>query len=182
MKIVKNSVVVLFTVLLLAACSGNQMDFEFTDQDAQPFGSKELTGKVWVANFIFTNCETVCPPMTAHMAKLQQMLADEGVEAELVSFSVDPEVDSPEALKEFAEKFDADFQNWHFLTGYSQAEIEEFAKVNFQTLVQKPENNDQVMHGTSFVIVNPSGEVIESFNGVESPSYDEMVALIKKLN
>jgi len=177
-----NVVLYLLVISLLAACSNqNQMDFSYVNQDGESFGSEDLSGKVWVADFIFTNCETVCPPMTAHMAKLQQALKDQDVDAELVSFSVDPEVDTPDALKEFAQKFDADFSNWHFLTGYSQSEIETFAKDSFQTLVQKPQNEDQVLHGTSFYIVDKSGNIVESYSGVESPPYSEMVEKIKDL-
>ncbi len=47
--------------------------FQFTNQDGKKFGTKDLKGKVWVADFMFTNCQTVCPPMTANMAKLQKM-------------------------------------------------------------------------------------------------------------
>ncbi|MBD8068065.1 SCO family protein [Bacillus sp. PS06] len=174
--------ILILCIVLLTACNQeNKMNFTFTDQDGNAFGTEQLDGKVWVANFIFTNCETVCPPMTAHMAKLQQMLADEGIEAEIVSFSVDPEEDSPEVLKEFANKFDADFSNWHFLTGYSQAEIEEFAKDNFATLVQKPTNQDQVLHRTAFYIVDKNGNIAGDYSGVSETPYEEMVKKIKDL-
>ncbi|SDP52750.1 protein SCO1/2 [Litchfieldia salsa] len=172
-------------LIFLSACNSKsqeyQMNFTFTDQSGNEFSSDDLEGKVWLANFIFTNCDTVCPPMTAHMAKLQQMLADEGVEAEIVSFSVDPKTDTPEVLTEFASKFDADFSNWHFLTGYTQEEIESFAKEEFATLVSKPENQVQVMHGTSFYIIDQNGEVVDSYSGVEDTPYDEIVKKIKTL-
>ncbi|WP_078550585.1 SCO family protein [Litchfieldia alkalitelluris] len=174
----------MFCLCLLSACKSNEqaMNFEFTDQDGSAFGSSNLEGKVWVANFIFTNCNTVCPPMTAHMAKLQQMLEDEGVQAELVSFTVDPEVDNPDTLKSFANNFDADFANWHFLTGYSQKEIEDFAKENFATLVRKPADQEQVMHGTSFYVVDQNGNLVESYSGVEDTPYEDIIEKIKELN
>src|SRR5690606_17310406 len=65
-------------------------EFTFTDQEGNPYGLQDLKGKVWVADFIFTNCETVCLPMTSNMSTLQNKLAEKGVHAEFVSFSVDP--------------------------------------------------------------------------------------------
>ncbi len=89
--------------------------------------------------------------MTAHMAKLKQMAKKEGLDVEFVSFSVDPEVDTPEKLAAYAKQFTDDLSNWHLLTGYSPAEISELAQKSFKTIVQKPANDDQVVHGTSFI-------------------------------
>ncbi|GAB7388033.1 SCO family protein [Bacillaceae bacterium] len=143
-------------------------DFSYVDHNGQKFGLADLQGKVWLADFIFTNCETVCPPMTAHMAKLQKRLQAEKLPVEFVSFSVDPARDKPEVLQAFAKKFNADLTNWHFLTGYSQEEIERFAKENFKTLVQMSENSDQVMHGTSFYLVDQSGTVVKKYDGLQN--------------
>ncbi|WP_413785423.1 SCO family protein [Cytobacillus sp. IB215316] len=157
-------------------------DFTFTDQKGEPFGLNDLEGKVWVADFIFTNCTTVCSPMTANMARLQRMLEEEEIEGiEFVSFSVDPEVDAPEILEEYGTKFDANFDNWHFLTGYEQGFIEEFAKSNFKTLVQKPTNQDQVIHGTDFYLVDQTGTIIKYYSGITDTPYDEIVSHIKVL-
>lgn len=175
-------------LIFLTACSGNKIkdplnykveNFEFTDQNGQPFALADLKGKVWVADFVFTSCETVCPPMTAHMAQLQEKAEKEGVEVEFVSFSVDPEVDTPEKLKQFANQFSDSLDNWHFLTGYSQETIENFAKNSFKTIVQKPESDDQVIHGTSFYLVDQNGVVLKSYNGVENTPYDEIINDIK---
>ncbi|MFX3630005.1 MAG: SCO family protein [Ectobacillus sp.] len=156
-------------------------DFQYTNQDGKPFGSKNLKGKVWVADFIFTNCTTVCPPMTANLARLQKMVKEEKLDVEFVSFSVDPTVDNPEALKAFAAKFTSDTSNWHFLTGYSQEEIERFAKKNFRTLVDKPDTTDQVMHGTSFFLVDQNGKVMKSYKGVSNTPYKDIIRDIERL-
>lgn len=147
-------------LLLLTACGSSGVpeaknwdleDFSYIDQDGKPFSKSDLKGKVWVADFIFTSCETVCLPMTSNMSKLQQQLKDEGIgDVEFVSFSVDPEIDKPDVLKKFGDQFNVDYKNWHFLTGYGQGEIEQFALDNFKTIVKKPEKEDQVIHGTSF--------------------------------
>jgi protein SCO1 len=186
----------LFAIFLLllsvTACNfGNKIDnplnyevqnFTFTNQNGEPFGLKDLKGKIWVADFVFTNCETVCPPMTAHMAQLQRKVKEAGLKnVEFVSFSVDPEMDTPEVLKEYAAKYEADEKNWHFLTGYSQEEIENFAKESFKTIVQKPQNTDQVIHGVDFYLVDQNGKVLKSYNGVENTPYEEIIKDIKTL-
>ncbi len=157
-------------------------DFNVIDHNGDPFSSEDLKGKVWLANFIFTNCRTVCPPMTAHMAEIQRRLEAEGLDdVQLVSFSVDPEVDTPEMLTEFASRFTDNLDNWHFLTGYVQKYIEQFARMNFHTLVEKPESDDQVIHGTSIYLVTQEGVAIKEYSGVSNVPYDEIIHDVKIL-
>src|SRR5690625_72867 len=79
--------------------------FDYTNQDNEDFGSSDLEGKWWIADFIFTNCTSVCLPMTSNMAVLQEKLEEEDIDAELVSFSVDPDYDTPEVLKDYSEQY-----------------------------------------------------------------------------
>ena len=74
-----------------------------------------MKGKIWVADFIFTNCPTICPAMTQEMARLQSEFAADPVY--FVSFSVDPERDTAEVLTRYAKAYGADDRRWHFLTG-----------------------------------------------------------------
>jgi len=178
-------------ILLFVGCSKPKIEnavnykvssFNVTDHEGKTFSKDDLNGKVWVANFIFTNCETVCPPMTANMSLLQEKLKNEGIDGvQLVSFSIDPEVDTPEALVEFSKKFTDDLSNWHFLTGYAQNFIEQFARESFHMHVQKPEGVDQVIHGTDFFLVNQDGTVVKEYDGVGNVPFDEMISDIKIL-
>lgn len=178
-------------VVFAAACGSGELkdaknypigDFTFTNQDGEPVSKKDLKGKVWVADFIFTNCADVCPPMTANMAKLQDMLKEEGLEdVEIVSFSVDPTVDTPEVLKEYGHRFNVDFNNWSFLTGYSQEEIEKFALENFKALVKKPETGDQVIHGTDFYLVDQNGDMRKYYTGLKEVPFEQIIEDIKTL-
>ncbi|WP_347552131.1 SCO family protein [Pseudalkalibacillus hwajinpoensis] len=180
----------IMTILVILAACGKDVpddldwqvqDFTYTEHTNSEFGLNDLEGKVWIADFIFTNCETVCPPMTANMAQLQEKLKDADVEVELVSFSVDPERDTPEKLVSFSEKFDADLSNWHFLTGYDGDEIQEFAKNSFQTLALPDPNSDQFTHGTSFYLVNKEGIVVKKYSGVSNVPFEEIVDDVKAL-
>jgi protein SCO1 len=185
------SFLVLVIIVLLSACGQkgieNPLDYPVKDfnavtQDNQPFEKKNLDGKIWVADFIFTNCADVCPPMTANMTKLQKMVEDEELaNVEFVSFSVDPTVDTPEKLTEYAKNFGLKDNNWTFLTGYSQEFIETYAKETFKTLVKKPQEGDQVIHQTYFFLVGPDQKVKKIYNGYQEVPYDEMISDIKLL-
>ena len=157
-------------------------DFTFTNHEGEPFGLEDLKGKIWIADFIFTNCEDVCLPMTSNMVKLQTMVKEEGIEnVEFVSFSIDPSVDSPDTLKQFGEQFNVDFNHYHFLTGYDQAFIEKFAVDNFKTLVKKPEGQDQVIHGTDFCLVDQEGKIMKFYTGLNDIPFEEIINDMKAL-
>ena len=155
--------------------------FSFQNQDGKTVSLESLKGQVWVADFIFTNCKTICPPMTSHMAELQKQMEEENLQARIVSFSVDPENDTPEKLKKFAANYPLSFQNWDFLTGYSQEEIEKFALKSFKSIVKKPEDEDQVIHQSSFYLVDQNGKVVKDYDGARNTPYDEIIADIKTL-
>lgn len=174
--------------LFLAGC-GQQIkdsvsweieDFTFTNQNNEDVSLSDLEGEVWLADFVFTNCTTVCLPMMANMTALQDQLKEEGLDVRIVSFSVDPTIDTPEVLKSYAENYSADLSSWDLLTGYSPEKIDEFAMANFRTLARKPENEDQVMHGTSFYLVNREGVIRKDYNGI-NPPVDEIMSDIKIL-
>ncbi|KZR59762.1 SCO family protein [Pseudobacillus badius] len=173
-------------LIILSACGLTEpkpyqmKPFTFTDHNNKAFGSKELKGKVWVANFIFTSCDTVCPPMTANMAELQKRLKDENLPAELVSFSVDPAVDTPEKLKKYMAAFTEDDSNWHMLTGYTQEQIETFGREEFQTLIQKPESSDQVIHNTNFYLVDQNGEIVNEYSFNLNSHSEDIIKDVKK--
>lgn len=157
-------------------------DFTYTDHNGEPFSLEDLKGKIWIADFIFTNCETVCLPMTYNMVKLQTLVKEEGLNnVEFVSFSVDPENDTPEVLRQFGEQFQVDFSNYHFLTGYSQEEIEAFAQKNFKQFVKKPDNDDQVIHQIYFYLVDQNGVIMKLYPGTNDIPFVEIIEDIKKL-
>lgn len=153
--------------------------FEAINQDEEEISLEDLKGEVWVMNMIFTNCETVCLPMTANMAKLQQKLVEANVDVHLVSFSVDPLVDTPEKLKDYALQFEADFSNWDLLTGYTEEDIKRIAK-SVKTLAEKPAGTNQVTHSTKFFLVNEDGVAVKGYDGTKVP-FEEIIKDIKSI-
>ncbi|MGA2267660.1 MAG: SCO family protein [Bryobacteraceae bacterium] len=118
------AVVVAAIAVLLAGCAGPKAlpvlgrvpPFQLTAQTGQPFDSRSLDGHVWVANFIYTTCTGPCPMMSSQMRRVQLSTA-ETPDVNLVSFTVDPEHDTPPVLAKYARHFTADPARWHFLTG-----------------------------------------------------------------
>lgn len=140
---------------------GKVPDFSLSNQYGQPFGSKELAGKIWVANFIFTRCPTVCPLFTRKMAALQDRTRNMGPAFHLVSFSVDPEYDTPPRLLEYANHHKVSPRMWSFLTGDAST-IRKTVVDGFKISMGHEGPDDDFMnifHGTHFVLVDAQGRI-----------------------
>lgn len=141
---------------------GNVPEFKLVDQTGTSFGSDELQNKVWIANFVFTTCQGTCPRQSTHLSELQKRLSTdaswEGIR--LVSFTVDPEHDVPEVLKDYAEIYNADPQHWKFLTGDRDA-IWELCKNGFNMQVSPNPDDKQmpILHDTQMVLVDRMGRI-----------------------
>jgi protein SCO1/2 len=143
---------------------GNVPDFRLTRETGAAFDSSNaLRGKVWVADFIFTNCPGPCPRLTQHMKRVQEGLV--GIDAaRLVSFTVDPERDTPPVLTAYGKRFGADPARWYFLTG-SREELHHLSKNVFQLGDVAPD----LEHSTRFVLVDKRGR-IRGYYGTSDPS------------
>ncbi|HYO53660.1 SCO family protein [Archangium sp.] len=153
--------------------------FTFTRQDGQPFGLKQLEGRPWVANFIFTRCPTICPVFTRKLAHFQKQTADLGGELALVSFSVDPKYDTPERLTAYAAKHGADPVRWSFLTGdYEQLKDTIVGGFKIAMGRHSEDENDiaSIFHGSHFVLVDRTGEI----RGYYDSEHDEDVERLRR--
>ena len=184
--------IIMISLLVLTGCGSSDFkaqtnweieDFAFDNQRGEETSLEDLKGTVWLATFIFTNCETICPPMTFNLAEIQGMLKEKGIEDyKIVAFSVDPEVDTPEKLQEYIEMFDVpDESKWELLTGYSQEYISQFAEQSFKALVRNNPNDDQVIHGSSFYLVDQNGVAVKNYSGNNEVPKEEIVIDIETL-
>ena len=139
-------------------------EFSLTDQNGQTFTKADLRGKIWIADFIFTRCKGPCPLMTARMLEMQKALV-KTPEVKLVSVTVDPEYDTPEVLKAYAEANHADPNRWKFLTG-DKAVIEKLVTEGFMQHLS--EEDGEPVHGTMFLIVDGNG-MVRSARMLEDP-------------
>lgn len=205
-KLSKTLIISFIATLLLIGCSNDELnteinkkmknedqiktnmdetftDFEFLNQDEEKVSLESLKGEYWVSDLIFTNCTTVCIPMTSNMKRLQdEMVAENLNHIQLISFSVDPDFDTPEVLRDYAQQYDADLDNWSFLTGYEFEEMKEISIKTFRSMLQEPApGEDQVTHGTRFFLVNPKGDVIKNYDGMNGNVVEEVIEDLKKL-
>lgn len=139
---------------------GQLPSWSLVDQRGATIGSSELEGKVWVASFFFTSCRSICPKLMGQVKKLQELAASEKYALELVSFTVDPETDTPEKLAAYGQKLGADFARWHFVTG-ERAPLHALIRKGFMTHVgEKTVDEGGVMdiaHGGRFMLVDHQG-------------------------
>ena len=149
-------------------------DFALQDQDGQPFTLASMHGKVWVAGFIFTTCPSTCPKISRAMLELQQRYAHNGVEVELVSFTVDPENDTSPVLARYAETLGADPSTWRFVTG-DRAAVEALVVGGFKTAMDRrpgtdPEKLDMydIAHSEKLALIDGDGG-IRGFYSVRRP-------------
>jgi protein SCO1/2 len=154
---------ILLMVLALQGCSRplpapirDAPTFELTDQNGAVFSSNMLKGTTYIASFIFTNCPSICPTLTTNMAKVAA--ATEGEEIAFVSFSIDPETDTPAVLKKWSSQWEVDQDRWHLLTG-DLATIEEVAFGYMQGVHRPADKNMQISHSTRFVVVDKNGRI-----------------------
>ena len=143
---------------------GNELgDYPCVERSGRAVRTSELRGKFVVLNFIFTNCAGPCPRMTEAMSKLQEAVkgADD---VRLVSFSVDPERDTPEVLSKFAAKYGADAERWLFL----RAELPEIREIAYDRLGLVGSREQPIIHSPKFALLDREGRV----RGYYSPMTD----------
>jgi cytochrome oxidase Cu insertion factor (SCO1/SenC/PrrC family) len=149
--------------------------FALTERSGKPVSNADLAGKVWVASFVFTRCTGPCPSVTATMTRLQADLdLANQPDLRLVTFTVDPDRDTPDELKQYADNFRAHPDRWLFLTG-KEDEIHRLARNGFKLGVNRSENpnppvGQEFDHSTMLVVVDRQGRVRGHFDGYQGPN------------
>lgn len=131
------------------------------DQDGKPYGTKDLTGKVWIADFFFTRCPSVCPELTRKLDEVRQRFP-ENEQIAFVSFSVDPAFDTPEVLRNHRSKLGIVDPRWRFVTG-SQENVHEWLSGRLRLHVGMPERKEpqddlfDISHASRFALFDQNG-------------------------
>jgi cytochrome oxidase Cu insertion factor (SCO1/SenC/PrrC family) len=148
--------------------------FQLTNQNGQAFGSGQLAGKIWIADFIYTTCPGPCPMISSRMSELQKPL--ENSDVHLVSFSVDPEKDTPAVLRDYAAKLQAQPGRWDFLTG-SKSAIYKLSHDGFKLAVSDGSAEQGLpIHSTRMVLVDRRGQIRGYYDAVEADAITNLVA------
>ncbi len=148
--------------------------FQLVNQNGQAFGSAQLVGKIWIADFIYTTCPGPCPMISSRMSELQKPL--EKTDVHLVSFSVDPEKDTPEVLRGYAEKLQAEPARWDFLTG-PKSTIYKLSHDGFKLAVSDGSDAEGIpVHSTRMVLVDRHGQIRGYYDAAEADAMTKLVA------
>ena len=155
---------------------GTLPEFVLIDQDSQPYGSEQLRGRPWIADFVFTHCPSRCPMLTREMARIQTELRAKGWnDVQLVSFSVDPENDTPEILATYAAKHGVLTENWQFLTG-QRDEIWSLSVDGFLLPVMDGEGgvDGPILHSNKFVLTDRHGRIRGYYDALDAPARSKL--------
>jgi protein SCO1 len=157
-------------------------DFKFTNQNGELTDSESLAGKILIVDYFFSTCPTICIKMTKNMASLQLKLKDEHFQnVHLLSFTVNPEFDTPEVLLKYAEKNEADLNRWTFLTGQKEQLYE--LGVNGYRL---PAQEDALapggfLHSEYFVLVDQTKHIRGYYDGTDVNEMTRLLNDVKML-
>jgi len=133
-------------------------EFQFIDQDSLLVSDKDYLGKVYLVEFFFTSCPSICPVMTKNLVALQDYFSNQE-EFGVASFTITPKYDTPEVLKAYAEKYGATDIDWHFMTG-DQEEIYQLANSGFNIFAaEMPEAPGGFEHSGLFALVDKQGYI-----------------------
>ncbi|MEP7198663.1 MAG: SCO family protein [Chloroflexota bacterium] len=176
---------------------GQVPDFTLVERSGRTVQLTDLRGKVWVVNFAYTQCTDTCPMQTANMARLQKDFAGEP-DVRLVSISVDPAHDTPEFLREYASRYNADADRWLFLTGNKEA-IYDLAIKGFRLgVVEQPDEyqhvhsdgtlhihktaaGERVVHSSRFVLIDRQAQIRAYFRGTEEEALARLRVAVRRL-
>lgn len=156
-------------------------DFSFTNQEGQEISNSSTTGKVYVADFFFTTCPTICPIMKTQMLRVYEKFQNEP-EFLILSHTLDPEHDTQELLKDFAEKIGVENdQTWHFLTG-DQEKIFEIGQTSYLTTAMEDKlEPGGILHSGAFVLIDQQGRIRGVYDGTKEEQVDRLMNDIPKL-
>jgi protein SCO1/2 len=150
---------------------GSVPEFTLTNQDGKNFGSADLRGKIWIADFVYSTCPGPCPMISSRMSELQKPL--EKTDVHLVSFSVDPARDTPQVLRGYAEKLQAEPGRWDFLTG-PQSTIYNLSRDGFKLAVG--DEKGVPVHSTRMILVDRHGAIRGYYDATEPDAVTKLVA------
>jgi protein SCO1/2 len=153
-------------------------DFSFTNQNGKSISQKDYEGKIYVADFFFTSCKSICPKMTTNLVEVQKAFLH-NPKVKLLSFSVMPDIDSVSVLKEYAKINGVIDSKWNLVTGDKKA-IYAMARKSYLAVKQgKPEELYDMVHTENFVLVDSKRRIRGFYDGTKK---EEIQRLIEDIN
>jgi protein SCO1/2 len=155
-------------------------DYKLVNQDSNWVTPETFDGKVYVADFFFTSCPTICPTMKKEMLRVYEAYK-ENDEVAIISHTIDPEYDTVALLKDFAEKLDVQAPKWHFVTGEKE-DIYELGQKGYMVTAMEDENEvGGFLHSGAFVLVDKEKKIRGVYDGTRSEEVDKLITDIELL-
>ena len=157
-------------------------DFAFTNQNGEVITQKDYENTIYVADFFFTTCPTICPKMTDNMVWLQNQLKS-NPEVKLLSFSVTPDIDTPDVLKKYAQEKGVDDSRWNLVSG-NKKDIYYLARKSYLAVkTGKPEELYDMVHTENFILVDKNKRIRGFYDGtnLDQPTNDPKTKNMKQL-
>lgn len=143
-------------------------NFSFTNQNGKTITNEDYLGKVYLVEFFFTTCPTICPRMSANLVQIQNHFEDYSDNFGVASFTIMPEVDTPEVLKAYGEKYGITNSNWHLMTGDEET-IYKLANEGFYLYTAKGEDAAGFEHSGNFALVDKEGYIRSRLTSKDNP-------------
>ncbi len=155
-------------------------EFAYINQDSVMVHSDDLKGKIWIADFFFSHCPSICPPMTSNMKRLNLNTKDLESKVQFLSFSIDPDRDTPTRLREYIKTYGIEANNWYFFTG-NEEETHLLAKEFFNGAERDEDADGGFGHTSYFAIVDTNGYVRGIYDGTDAGQVDKLESDLRKL-
>ena len=154
-------------------------DFSLTNQNGETITQADYDDKIYIADFFFTTCQTICPIMTNHMLKIQKALADDA-SILLLSHTVTPEIDSVAQLKKYAIEKGVNDEKWNLVTG-DRKEIYDLARKSYLVAKDNPYEEFDLIHTENFVLVDKKKRIRGFYDGTDAEAIEELLEDVKIL-
>ena len=155
-------------------------DFQLVNQDSSLVTRETLRGKIYVADFFFTSCRTICPVMKTQMLRVYKAIQDDP-EVILVSHTIDPEYDTVGLLHDYAERLGVKSNKWHFLTGVKDS-IYYLAQTSyFATAMEAEDEPDGFIHSGAFLLIDKKGRIRGKYDGTKEEEVNKLLKDIEVL-
>lgn len=156
-------------------------DFSLVNQLGDTITQKTFDGRIYVADFFFTTCATICPIMTEHMGQIQRKIKNDP-DILLLSHTVTPEIDTVAQLKRYADKKGVIAGKWHLVTG-DKKEIYDLARKSYLVAKDQPYSPYDLVHTENFVLIDPQRRIRGFYDGTDPVAIESLledIAILKK--
>ncbi|MCE2956701.1 MAG: SCO family protein [Bacteroidota bacterium] len=154
--------------------------FSFVDQDSAIITNETFKDKIYVADFFFTSCRTICPIMKTQMLRVYQA-TKEMPDVLILSHTIDPEFDTVALLRDFAQRLDVESKRWHFVTGVKDSIYKVAQTSYFSTAIEDKTEPDGFIHSGAFLLIDKKGRIRGKYDGTLEEEVNRLISDIKKL-